>query len=102
MVRVLDEVLPERFGGSSVDYQLVEEEDERGFTRLTLVVSPRVHVTSEEELVATVLRALGDTNLARDIRSIWDQAGAMQVRRIEPSLALGGKVRPLVVKRKES
>lgn len=102
MVRVLDEVLPERFGGSSVDYQLVEEEDERGFTRLTLVVSPRVHVTSEQELVATVLRALGDTNLARDIRSIWDQAGAMQVRRIEPSLALGGKVRPLVVKRKES
>lgn len=99
MVRILDEVLPKRFGGSSVDYQLVEEEDERGFTRLVLVVSPRVHVTSEQEVVATVLRELGDTNLARDVRSIWALAGTMEVRRAEPSLALGGKVRPLVVER---
>ena len=42
MVRILEEDLPRRFGGSPLDYQLMEEEDERGFTRLSLVVSPDV------------------------------------------------------------
>ncbi|MGH2404320.1 MAG: hypothetical protein ACRDGN_07625, partial [bacterium] len=40
MVRVLEEVLPARFGGSPLDYQLVEEEDDEGFTRLALAISP--------------------------------------------------------------
>jgi hypothetical protein len=101
MLRVLHEVLPRRFGGSALDYQLEEEEDDRGFTRLALIVSPRVALSSEEDLVETVLRELGNSNLARDIRSIWQRAGSVRVRRAQPSMALGGKVRPLVVKRKE-
>lgn len=99
MTRILDEVLPARFGGSAFDYQLVEEEDRGGFTRLTVIVSPRVGSISEAELVETLLGALGDGNLARDIRSTWGQAGSIKVRRGEPSLALGGKVRPLVTTR---
>src|SRR5581483_11919655 len=39
---VLEEELPRRFGGSPLDYQLVEEESARGFTRVVLRVSPRV------------------------------------------------------------
>ena len=41
MLRILEEVLPSRFGGSPLDYQLLEEEDEQGFTRLHLLVSPK-------------------------------------------------------------
>ena len=96
MVRILETVLPQRFGGAPVDYQLVEEEDADGFTRLTLVVSPRVQISNEGELIETVLRELGDTSFGRDVRSIWSRSGAFRVRRAEPSVTQGGKVRPLV------
>src|SRR3954464_10156080 len=55
MLRIMEEVLPARFGGSSLDYQLVEEEDENGFTRLTFVVSPNVGEIDERALIETVL-----------------------------------------------
>ena len=41
-VRILEKELPHAFGGQSTDYQVVEEEDERGLTRLQLIVSPRI------------------------------------------------------------
>ena len=50
--RVLDEALPARFGGSTVDYQLVENEGPGGTARLRLVVHPSVPVKSVPELVA--------------------------------------------------
>jgi hypothetical protein len=39
---LLDQVLPERFGGSSADYQVLEEQGPNGILRLCLLVSPRV------------------------------------------------------------
>ena len=59
MAYILEEVLPNRFGGSPLAYQLLEEEDEDGFTRFSLVVNPRVHITNETEVVEAVLEALG-------------------------------------------
>ena len=41
---ILDTVLPDTFGGSALDYQLAEEEDDRGLTRLHLIVSPHVDI----------------------------------------------------------
>src|SRR5205807_4758869 len=52
-VRILEEVLPSRFGGTPLDYQLQEEEDADGLTRLTLVVSPRVHIDDESVVIQT-------------------------------------------------
>jgi hypothetical protein len=98
MTRILEEVLPRRFGGTSVDYQLAEEEDARGFTKLTLVVSPRVTGADESQMIETVLGELGETGLGRDVRSIWSLAGALRVVRKEPTVAQGGKVRPLAPK----
>jgi hypothetical protein len=99
MVRILEDVLPRRFGGSAVDYQLIEEEGEQGFTRLTLVVSPRVEIRDEADVIETILRELGDSSFGRDVRSIWRRAGALRVRRAEPRVTQGGKVRPLVPRR---
>ncbi len=96
MLRVLEEVLPHRFGGTPVDYQLVEEEDNRGFTKLTLVVSPKVELPDEQQVVATVLRELGTSSLHRDVRSIWGQADSVTIKRAEPEMTLGGKTPPLV------
>jgi hypothetical protein len=59
MLHILEEVLPARFGGSPLDYQLLEEEDEQGFTRLSLLVSPRVALADENaalELIASALQ----------------------------------------------
>ena len=89
MVRILDEVLPARFGGSPLDYQLLEEEDEQGFTRLSLVVSPKVELTDESAVVEAVLNALGQRG------RLWRLAGSLRVKRVEPIWTARGKLVPL-------
>lgn len=44
LIALVEEVLPARFGGSPIDYQFVEEEEEEedGLPRVSLVVSPRL------------------------------------------------------------
>jgi hypothetical protein len=96
MVRILEEVLPGRFGGSPLDYQLVEEEDEQGFTRLALSVSPKIEIANEGEVIETVLEALGRSSVAGDLaRSIWSQAKALRIKRMEPIWTARGKLMPL-------
>jgi len=92
MVRILEEVLPGRFGGSPLDYQLVEEEDERGYTRLVLVISPGVRIDNESAVVETVLAALRATSVAADLAAaLWSQAGTLRIRRAEPAWTDRGK-----------
>jgi hypothetical protein len=96
MVRILEEVLPSRFGGSPLDYQLLEEEDGEGFTRLSLIISPRVDLPDEDLVIDAVLEELGNGDAAADIsRAVWDQAGTLRVRRTEPLLTARGKLLPL-------
>jgi len=97
MVGILEDVLPARFGGSALDYQLVEEEDERGFTRVTLVISPRVGVLDESEVVRTVLEALGRSGGSATIAADgWAQAGSLRVRRADPIWNPRGKFLSIV------
>ena len=96
MVRILEEDLPRAFGGSPLDYQLMEEEDERGFTRLSLVVSPEVDLRDEDAAVRLVMEALGRSGHAGALsRTIWSQAGAIRVRRMRPTWTGRGKLMPL-------
>ena len=96
MERVLDELLPARFGGTALDYQFVEEEDGRGFTRLTLRVAPQVTLPDESEVVDFVLRALdGAGGGASVAQSIWRQAGTIRLRRETPTMTARGKMLPL-------
>jgi hypothetical protein len=96
MVHILEEVLPARFGGSPFDFQLLEEEDEHGLTRLTVLVSPRLSIESEEQITACVLEALGRSSVAADIaRALWQQAGTLRVRRAEPVWTRRGKFFPI-------
>jgi phenylacetate-coenzyme A ligase PaaK-like adenylate-forming protein len=98
MVRILERELPARFGGSPLDYQLLEQEDERGFTRLYLVVSPRIALADEQAVIDTVMRALSETNAAADAaRAVWAQANTLQIKRMEPILNARGKFNPLHV-----
>ncbi len=105
MIRILEEVLPSRFGGSALDYQLLEEEDEHGFTRLSLLVHPDILVDDENAVVETVLDALqqssaspGQGSLAAEMtRSTWKQANTLRIKRKTPILTGHGKMMPLYV-----
>jgi hypothetical protein len=96
MLHILEEVLPARFGGSPLDYQLLEEEDEQGFTRLSLLINPKVEIENEDEVIAAVLEALRHGSVAADMaRAIWAQAGTLCVKRIAPVWTAQGKLMPL-------
>jgi hypothetical protein len=96
MVRILEEVLPARFGGTPLDYQLLEEEDADGFTRLSLIVSPKIAIADESDVIDEVREALGRSSGGADLaRSIWSQARTFRVKRMEPIWTARAKLMPL-------
>jgi len=100
MIRILEEVLPERFGGSPLDYQLVEDENEDGFTRLSLHIDPRLSLPSDEEVVSAILDALTRANVAAALaRAHWAAAGSFRIVRESPRVSPRGKQAPLRVVR---
>lgn len=96
LIRILEEVLPMRYGGSLTDYQLLEEEDRHGFTRIFLLVSPDVGDLDEND----VLRCIGD-ELRRNggvggsnalSVDVWEGAGTFGIRREYPRSTTSGKI----------
>ncbi len=62
LLRIVEEVLPGRFGGSVTDYQILEVE-ENGYSGLNLLISPDIVGVSEEKVLETImgeLRAMGE------------------------------------------
>jgi hypothetical protein len=103
MERILDEVLPARFGGSALDYQFAEEEDERGFTRLTLRVAPSVTLDDEAAAIEVVLGALEHAGAGGlSAQSTYRQAGTLRIRREAPMITNRGKLLPLDVSARRS
>ena len=101
MIHILETILPARFGGTSFDYQLMEDEDEQGFTRLYVIVSPRVDLQSEHAVVACVLDGLRHASPAADAaRLTWQNAQTLQVRRMEPVWTDHQKYLPLYMPRR--
>jgi hypothetical protein len=95
LTRIMEEVLPARFGGSTLDYQLVEEEDASGFTRMTLLVSPHLAIADDTEPVRVLLEALGNGELRADVaRSVLAAAGSVRMRRERPVPTARGKLPP--------
>ena len=93
IISLVEERLPQQFGGDPTDYQLVEEEDEEGHTRLSLVAHPRLGPLDEEAVLACVgetFSALADLS-----GSVWADAGTIKVRRAAPMLTKAGKLMPL-------
>ena len=101
MLHILEDVLPGRFGGSALDYQLIEEEDSEGFTHVSLIVSPEIPIADESQIVSAVLEAMSTESLgAEAARQIWSQTGTLQVRRERPFLTARGKLLPLYIPRR--
>jgi hypothetical protein len=95
LLRLMEEVLPRRFGGNVGDYQLIEEQDDRGLSCYNLLVSPEVGAIDEKALVTTFLDELGRMKGSyRLMTGVWAQAKNLGVRRQHPLLTARGKVLP--------
>jgi hypothetical protein len=95
---ILEHTLPARFGGGPLDYQLLEEEDDRGFTRAYLVIHPRVEIADETAVIVTVLEGLRQASpMADAARMVWQEAHTLRVRRAAPAWTAAGKLMPLRV-----
>ncbi len=94
LFRVVEEVLPARFGGGPTDYQFVEEE-EGGLGQVSLVVSPRVGEVGEREVAEAVLQALEGCPGGKLMAGVWRDGGTLRVRRQEPYATAAAKILPL-------
>lgn len=96
MEEILEQELPQRFGGSVLDYQMIEEEDGEGFTRLVLVVDPAVAIADEAEVTNFLLDRFGQLGGGfRLVEPMWRQAGTLRVRREKPRWTDAAKFMPL-------
>jgi hypothetical protein len=93
VVRVLEEVLPTRFGGIPTDYQLVEDEGEEGRPRLRLFVHPSVGPLDEKTVIEALLSGIAHgSGVERVMGLVWQQAGLIEVERRPPYATTSGKV----------
>jgi hypothetical protein len=96
VARVLEEVLPERFGGEASDYQVVEQVTSDGSSRTWLYASPRLGPLDEVALRRVALDELGrDGSVEAAMARFWRRADALQVKREAPLATWAGKVLPL-------
>jgi hypothetical protein len=97
---LFDTIFPSEFGGGPGDYQLVEEEDESGQTRLTLVIDPKVGELDEGRVIGRLKDCLGQgSRNSRFHAKFWDNAGTFRVRRAIPVASLRGKTLPMRIAR---
>lgn len=98
LFELFEKTLPAEFGGGPGDYQLVEEEDASGQTRLTLRVHPALGYVDEARLLARLREALaaGDRG-GRFMSAVWQDSGTFRVLREPPRASLRGKILPLHV-----
>jgi len=95
LYELVERVLPTEFGGAVGDYQLVEEEDGSGQTRISVLVHPEIGEVNEELLCQRVLQ---DFEKGLHIR-FWKDAGTFRVKREVPHASPRGKILPLQIRR---
>jgi hypothetical protein len=96
LFEIFEKLLPAEFGGGPGDYQLVEEEDSMGQTRLTLVVHPGVEELDECKVLARLRTALSKGPRGnRFMAGVWENAGTFRIKRKVPYASPRGKILPL-------
>ncbi|MDH3443935.1 MAG: hypothetical protein OEN50_08440, partial [Deltaproteobacteria bacterium] len=96
---LFEKILPAEFGGAPGDYQLTEEEDDHGQTRLTLFVHPEVGHVDESILLSRLRKMLSIGPRSNEFMTkLWEQAGTFRVKREVPYASARGKILPLRVK----
>lgn len=96
LIRLLEEVLPAKFGGAPTDYQLLEEEVAGGLVRYTLLVSPSLGPLDSAAIANEFLGELSKMRRFNRFKArVWADAGTLQVLRRDPESTPRGKVLPI-------
>jgi hypothetical protein len=102
VVRVLEELLPVRFGGGPTDYQLVEEEIENGRPCLRLLIHPAVGPLNPDEVAEAFLHAVSPgSGIERLAGLLWQGGHFLRIERRPPLTMASGKVLHLHVPRSQ-
>jgi hypothetical protein len=100
LFELMEKTFPAEFGGAVGDYQLVEEEDRNGQTRLSLRVQPDIPNLDEARLLRRLHEELGKEHWANQFQMrVWREAGTLRIRREAPHMSLRGKILPLHIDR---
>jgi hypothetical protein len=93
VIRVLESVLPARFGGGPTDYQLVEDETEGGDPRIRLLVHPALGPMDPATVAEAFLSAIGSgAGAERLMGAVWRDARLLQIDRRPPLRGASGKI----------
>jgi hypothetical protein len=100
VIRLLEEVLPRRFGGAPTHYQLVEDHVGGPLPRLRLLVAPAVGPVDEAAVAETFLAAVSaGSDVAAVMASAWRDARLLTIERQAPFVTGSGKILHLHVPR---
>ena len=93
VVRVLEEVLPSRFGGAPLDYQVVEQADPSGRPAVRLRIHPSVGPLDERIVADAFLAALGSGYGGTPLTELlWREGEVLRVERTPPARTDSGKI----------
>ncbi|MDH3733017.1 MAG: hypothetical protein OEU54_05760 [Gemmatimonadota bacterium] len=102
VVRLLEEVLPRRFGGGPADFQLVEDENDQGEPVLILRVHPRVDDLEESALGEAFFSVLGEGSpIAQVMQRALHGSVTLEVERGPPHMTRSGKFTHLHIRTRE-
>jgi hypothetical protein len=100
VARVLEDVLPARFGGSPTHYQLVESETDRGHPSLRLLVHPAVGPVDAGAVRDAFLEAIAPGSAAEQLMGqLWRDGNVVTVERGAPHATVSGKILHLHLQR---
>jgi hypothetical protein len=94
VIKVLEEVMPSRFGGRPADWQLIERIDGKNARpEVALVVDPSVGPLIDQDVVDVFLTAIGGGDSAERLMELqWRDAGVISVLRESPARTASGKI----------
>ncbi len=93
LIRILEEVLPLRFGGGPTDYQLVEEEGADGRPSVRLLVHPRVSLVDLDAVGEAFLEGIAaGAGADRVMGMVWRDSKLLSVEQREPFATASGKI----------
>jgi hypothetical protein len=96
LVRIVENVLPGRFGGTSIDYQILEEEEKEGRSFITIVARSDLGDLDENTIIEAVLNEIRKGNDAyRMAAELWSQTKSIRVKRMNPVTTPGAKLLPV-------
>ncbi len=98
-MNILEEILPNKFGGTLLDYQL-SEEVENTKARLNLVISPDLGIIDEDKIKSVLLDELKRRSKhGKQMVEVLKQAGTLCIKREYPAATRAGKICPLAIKK---